>query len=180
MPGFPHIAYTPDVQRAQLHYAGQVQDSAPEEVRLAEDERTFIEARDGFYLATVNSDGWPYVQFRGGPPGFVRVLDDVTLGWADFRGNRQYVSAGNLAGEDRASIILMDYAARRRLKLFAHIRVVDADLASDLAHQLAIPGYRGRVERIMTAKVVAYDWNCPQHIAPRLTREKWERQAQAP
>lgn len=173
MAGFSKIAFTPAVQDAQRHYAGMPQDAVAEPVHLGEPERSFIAERDSFYLATLNSEGWPYVQFRGGPRGFLRVLDDVTIGWADFRGNRQYVSVGNLAGSDRISLILMDYGHRRRLKLFARATVVDAEQDLALGARLTIPGYRGRVERCITAKVVAFDWNCPQHITPRWSEEEW-------
>lgn len=173
MAGFSLIAYTPAVQDAQRHYAGLPQEVISEPVQFGDAERSFIEDRDGFYLATVNSDGWPYVQFRGGPRGLLRVLDGTTIGWADFRGNRQYVSVGNLADSDRISLILMDYGRRRRLKLFARASVVDAENDPDLAERLTIPGYRGRVERCVTAKVVAFDWNCPQHITPRWSKEEW-------
>jgi len=180
MPGFGNIAYTPAGQRAQIHYAGRAQDRAPEESILGEAEAAFIQERDGFYLATVNADGWPYVQFRGGPPGFLRVFNDTTVGWADFRGNRQYVSVGNLSGSDRLAMILMDYPNRRRLKLFAVATVIDVESDPALAALLVVPEYRGRVERLVTARVVAFDWNCPQHITPRYTRAEWERENGAP
>lgn len=177
MPGLSALAYTSSVKRAQLHYGGKALEVEPEEVRLGDAERSFIEARDGFYMATVNSEGWPYVQFRGGPPGFLRVLDETTVSWADFRGNRQYVSVGNLLNSDRVSMILMDYSRRRRLKLLARATVVDVELAPELARRLVVDGYRGRVERLVMASIVAFDWNCPQHITPRWTREEWEQRS---
>jgi hypothetical protein len=137
--------------------------------RLGPDEAAFIAARDSFYLASVTPDGWPYIQHRGGPPGFLKVLDDRRLGFADFRGNRQYLTVGNLAGDDRVALILVDYPNRRRLKLLARAQV--ADLARDpaLAARLVEPDGDARVERGMILAVEAFDWNCPQHIVPRFT-----------
>ena len=140
--------------------------------RFTEAEAEFIARRDSFYMATVSETGWPYVQHRGGPPGFLRLIDDRTLGFADFRGNRQYISVGNLAANDRAALILMDYARRRRLKIYA--RVEPKDLAGDpeLAAKLATEGYRGLAERALLLHLEAFDWNCPQHITPRFTEEE--------
>jgi predicted pyridoxine 5'-phosphate oxidase superfamily flavin-nucleotide-binding protein len=138
--------------------------------RLGPGEAAFIAARDGFYLASVSEAAWPYVQFRGGPTGFLRVLDARTLGYADFRGNRQYVTTGNVAANDRVSLFLMDYAHRRRLKIFGRMRVVEADDDPALAAKLAVPGYPARVERMVLIAVEAFDWNCPQHITPRYTQ----------
>jgi len=118
----------------------------------------------------VSETGWPYVQHRGGPAGFVKVLSPTTLGFADFRGNLQHVSTGNALGDDRASIIVVDYAHRRRLKLLGRLRFVDlADADPELVRRVELPGYRARVERVALFEVAAFDWNCPQHIAPRFT-----------
>lgn len=174
---YTEIAFTPAVKAAQERYgsreANTVFDRDPQDrVRLSEAEIAFISARDGFYQATVNEDGWPYVQFRGGPPGFLKVLDERTLAFADFRGNRQYISTGNLASNDRVSVILMDYARRRRLKVLGRVKVLDAGDAPQLASAVALPDYRGKVERVFVITVEAYDWNCPQHITPRFTAEE--------
>jgi predicted pyridoxine 5'-phosphate oxidase superfamily flavin-nucleotide-binding protein len=134
--------------------------------RLGAAEAAFLAARDSFYLATVSETGWPYVQHRGGPPGFLKVLDEATIGFADFRGNRQYVSLGNLGGDDRVSLILVDYPRRRRLKILGHARAVDD--AATLA-RLAVPDYPAKVERGLLIAVAAFDWNCPQHLTPRFT-----------
>jgi hypothetical protein len=134
--------------------------------RLGSAEAAFLAARDSFYLATVSETGWPYVQHRGGPPGFLKVLDEATIGFADFRGNRQYVSLGNLGGDDRVSLILVDYPHRRRLKILGHARPVED--AATLA-RLAVPGYPAKVERGLLIAVAAFDWNCPQHLTPRFT-----------
>lgn len=171
--GFLDIANTPAVQAAQeRNGVGDVwRDFAGHRAfdRFGETERQFIAQRDSFYMATVSETGWPYVQHRGGPAGFVRVLDDTTLGFADFRGNRQYISVGNLSADDRASLIMVDYPARRRLKLFVHAREVDLATGPDLAAKLAMPGYPGKAERGFVLRLEAFDWNCPQHITPRFT-----------
>jgi predicted pyridoxine 5'-phosphate oxidase superfamily flavin-nucleotide-binding protein len=152
-------------------------------------ERQFLAELDGFYLATVSETGWPYVQFRGGPAGFIHTPDEHTIAWADFRGNRQYISMGNLALEGRAALIFMDYARQTRLKVYGWASVNDIPTPhpgsrgrpdTGAAHtrphdpatggtSLAVPGYPGRVEREVRVDVTAYDWNCPQHITPRYT-----------
>ncbi len=134
--------------------------------------RSKIQQRDGFYIASVGETGQPYIQFRGGPAGFLKVLDDRTLGYADFRGNLQYISVGNLAANNKAAIILMDYANRRRLKIFAEIEIHDAADRPDLIEKLADPGYDAKIERAFILKVEGFDWNCPQHITPRYTIEE--------
>jgi predicted pyridoxine 5'-phosphate oxidase superfamily flavin-nucleotide-binding protein len=147
-------------------YAKMTAQPAPE--GLTERERAFIAARDSFYIASVNEEGWPYVQHRGGPKGFLAVLDETTLAMADYRGNKQYVSTGNFKNDDRASLFLMDYPNRARLKILARAAVIDADADPDLAARLAVDG-GGRVERLFTFAVEAFDWNCPQFITPRFT-----------
>ncbi len=142
--------------------------------RFSTDEAQFIAERDSFYLATVSKNGWPYIQHRGGPPGFLRVLDDQTLGFADFRGNRQYLTLGALADEDRVALFLMDYPRRRRLKILAHMVPHDLKAEADLAARLATPGYRALAERGFTLRLHAFDWNCPQHITPRYTAAQVE------
>lgn len=129
--------------------------------------RDYLAERDGFYLASVGETGWPYVQYRGGDPGFVHVLDDHTLAWADLRGNLQLVSTGNVLGDDRVSLIAMDYAHRRRLKLFGRARVLAPTEDPHLTARLAPPGEEDTVQRLVVVGVEAYDWNCPQHITPR-------------
>lgn len=175
--GYFTVAFTPGVQAAQSRYGSQkayARYQAQTRLSATGDpltpaETEFIAERDGFYLGTVGETGWPYVQFRGGPQGFLRVLDDHTLGWADFRGNRQYISIGNVAGNDRVALFLMDYANQLRLKIFGHVQVVDVQDRPELAVKLTAPGYRAKVERAVTVRVEAYDWNCPQHITPRYT-----------
>ncbi|MEO1709436.1 MAG: pyridoxamine 5'-phosphate oxidase family protein [Pseudomonadota bacterium] len=135
--------------------------------KLTASEATFIALRDSFYMASVSETGWPYVQHRGGPTGFVKVFDPNTFGFADFAGNRQYISLGNLMRNDRVSFFFMDYANRSRLKVLGHASYVDAD-NMEVLNQLVVPGYRARVERGVIIKVAAYEWNCPQHITPRV------------
>ena len=172
------ILFTDSVRKAQEHYGsrGQMERLRTQGAAndtLGEHERGFIEARDGFYLATVSESGWPYVQFRGGPAGFVRVLDGKTLGYADFRGNRQYISTGNLARDDRAALFFMDYAARARLKLLGHAKLLDAREVPELTARLAVPGYPAKIERVVLITVEAFDWNCHQHITPRYTEAEF-------
>ena len=171
---YADIAFTDAVRAMQSSmgsraaYAGL--DHAPSEgVRLGGQEAAFIHERDGFYQASVSETGWPYVQFRGGPAGFLKVLDPQTLAYADFRGNRQYISVGNLLGNQRVSIILMDYANQRRLKILGRVRLVGERDDPELLARLAPTNYRARIERAAIISVEAFDWNCPQHITPRFT-----------
>jgi predicted pyridoxine 5'-phosphate oxidase superfamily flavin-nucleotide-binding protein len=176
--GFLKIATTPSVARAQAANgsAGRWAAAAGEREfdRFTKAEQEFIAGRDSFYLASVSETGWPYVQHRGGPPGFLKVLDDQTLAFADFRGNRQYISLGNLTANDRVALFLMDYPHRRRLKIYAHAE--SRDLKSDpaLAQQLLTPGYKALPERALLLHLDAFDWNCPQHITPRFSEAELE------
>lgn len=142
--------------------------------RFSQREAAFIAERDSFYVASISSTGWPYIQHRGGPPGFLRMLDDATLAFADFRGNRQYLTLGNLADEDRVALFLMDYPNRRRLKILARMAPHDLTADPDLAARLATPGYRGVAERGFTLRLHAFAWNCSQHITPRFTEAQIE------
>jgi uncharacterized protein len=139
--------------------------------RLTAAEAEFISARDSLYLATVSETGWPYLQHRGGPPGFVRLLDDRTIGFADFRGNRQYVTVGNLITNERIALFFMDYPSRTRLKLLGRARMVGLDDQATLS-RLEMPDYRARVERGLVITVEGFDWNCKQHITERFTRDE--------
>ena len=142
---------------------------------FTDDEAAFIASRDSFYMATVNADGWPYLQHRGGPLGFLKVLGPHQLGFADLKGNRQLLSTGNLDGNDRVSVFLMDYPRRERLKILGHARVLDAREHPDLCDQLSpSPELRGKIERLFLIEVVSYDWNCPQYITPRFTEAEIE------
>ena len=176
--GFLDIASTPSVRAAQEANGSrelwQRFDGDRASDRFSENEIAFIDARDSFYLASVSESGWPYVQHRGGPTGFLKVLDETTLGFADFRGNRQYISLGNISADDRVALLLMDYPNRARLKILAHMEVRELDAASDLASRLALPRYRGKPERAFLLHLETFDWNCPQHITPRFTAAEIE------
>lgn len=167
---------TESVLRAQRQYYGHAAKitNAPERDLLGEGEAEFIAARESFYLGTVSETGWPYVQHRGGPKGFLHLLNPSTLVFADYQGNRQLLSTGNLSVDDRVSLFLMDYPNRTRLKILGHARVEDARLHPDLAAQLANPGMKARGERIIFIDVVSFDWNCPKYITPRYSFEEVE------
>lgn len=173
---FAEIAFTENVKAQQEKYGSRKSYARMEAMargtELSFNEGDFIAERDGFYLATVGENGFPYVQFRGGPRGFLKVLDARTLAYADFRGNLQYISVGNLQGNDKAALILMDYAERQRLKIYARIEVIAAQDAPKLIAQLQDASYNAQVERAMLLHVEAFDWNCPQHITPRYTMEE--------
>jgi predicted pyridoxine 5'-phosphate oxidase superfamily flavin-nucleotide-binding protein len=172
MPSYGAIAYTPSVRAAQRNMRSPVAWSAEDpdtEYLLGPDETEFVTGADGFFQATVSDTGWPYVQFRGGPPGFVHVLSPTRIGYADLRGNRQYISVGNLAHDDRVSLFFVDYPSRRRLKLFGHAFVSDDDA---IVGPLAQGADRGRIERAVVIDVVAGMWNCHQHITPRWTAQQ--------
>src|SRR3990167_1191216 len=181
---FSDITFTEHVKAAQTQYGSRAANQGFEQAddprsELTAREMEFIGARDSFYQATVGDNGWPYVQHRGGPPGFIRVLDSRTIGFADFRGNVQYISVGNLLGDDRIALFLMDYANRRRLKIWGRARIVhEADDAALLA-RLEVVSYRARVERGILIRVEAWDWNCPQHITPRFTEAEIEQRMAA-
>ena len=174
---FANIAFTPTVTRLQeeqgsrASYARMQAADGPVNLYLSEVEAEFIAARDSVYMATVTETGWPYIQHRGGPMGFLRVLDDRTLGFADFRGNRQYISLGNLSTDDCVSLFLMDYPNRRRLKILGRARAVGLEDTATLA-RLDLPDYRARIERGFLITVEGFDWNCPQHITPRFSMEQ--------
>jgi predicted pyridoxine 5'-phosphate oxidase superfamily flavin-nucleotide-binding protein len=168
--------FTPKVLAAQQHYFGRSQSlpPQPESDPLTEEEKAFIEARDSFYMATVSENGWPYMQHRGGQTGFLRVVSPNQLAFADYKGNRQMLSTGNLAANHRVALFLMDYPRRERLKILGHARVEDARQHPDLVAQIAEPEVRGIVERVVLIEVVSFDWNCPKYITPRFTAAEVE------
>jgi predicted pyridoxine 5'-phosphate oxidase superfamily flavin-nucleotide-binding protein len=178
MTGFLDIASTPSVKAAQrangsAEFCDKLRGKRAFD-RFTDVEAKFIAGRDSFYLATVSESGWPYVQHRGGPAGFLRVLDARTLGCADFRGNRQYISLGNLTADDRVSLLLMDYVNCRRLKIYAHTEAKDLSSDPELAERLALPHYDAKPERALLFHLEAFDWNCPQHITPRFSVRELE------
>jgi uncharacterized protein len=183
---YQELAMTPAVQEAQRHYYGQAQSfpaiADSEVTPLGEREIAFIAMRDSFYMATVSETGWPYVQHRGGPIGFLHLLNPLRLAFADFHGNRQLLSTGNLAGgRDRVALFLMDYPHRTRLKIMGHAHVLDAHEDPALAKALASDDkLLTKVERLFIIDVVSFDWNCPQHITPRYTEAEIETLIVAP
>ena len=175
---FAELAFTPSVKAAQQRdgsragYARNFEsDDEVSNDRLGEAEADFIAAQRSFYMATVSETGWPYLQHRGGPRGFLKVLDDKTLAFADYAGNRQLISVGNLAVNDRVALILVDYAQRVRLKLLGRMTVKDLSADDALAKTLVDPAYRARPQRAMVITVEGFDWNCPQHIPMRIDAE---------
>jgi predicted pyridoxine 5'-phosphate oxidase superfamily flavin-nucleotide-binding protein len=174
---YAELTFTDDVKARQEHQgvretARRMEEAPVEDTRLSEREAGFIAQRDSFYMATVLQNGWPYLQHRGGPKGFLKVIDDQTLAFADFRGNLQYVSTGSVQRDDRVALFFMDYPNKQRLKLMAHAEVIDADDDPDLVAAVEDPDYRARIERVVVLKVEAFDWNCPQHITPRFTADE--------
>lgn len=173
---FAEIAFTESVKTQQEKYGSRRSYARMEAVErgteLAFAEADFIAERDSFYMASVGENGYPYVQFRGGPKGFLKVLDQRTLAYADFRGNLQYISVGNLNRNDKAALILMDYTRRQRLKIYALSEVIEANDAPGLIAKLQDPEYKSQIERVMVFHVQAFDWNCPQHITARYTIEE--------
>ncbi|MBH0200178.1 MAG: pyridoxamine 5'-phosphate oxidase family protein [Nitrospira sp.] len=167
---------TESVLRAQRQYYGHAANitDAPERDTLGEAEAEFIAARESFYLGTVSETGWPYIQHRGGPCGFLRVVNETTLAFADYKGNRQLLTTGNVSLNDRVALFLMDYPNRARLKILGHARVEDARAHPELVAQLADPTMQPAVERLVFIEVVSFDWNCPKYITPRYSLEEVE------
>lgn len=177
-PSFLDIAGTPSVKVAQAANGVAMRSTTGEAhiepSQFGPMEAQFIASCDSFYLASVSESGWPYVQHRGGPRGFLRVIDSSTLAFADFRGNRQYISLGNVSVNDRVALLLMNYAARQRLKIYARIEAKSLESEPRLAEILALPGYRAKPERLFVLHMEALDWNCSQHITPRFTEQEIE------
>ncbi|MCH8618336.1 2Fe-2S iron-sulfur cluster-binding protein [Undibacterium sp. TS12] len=174
---FADISFTPSVKAAQSLYGSREANRGFELVEekrdhLLERDMEFIGDRDSFYQATISQNGWPYVQHRGGPAGFLKILDAKTIAYADFSGNAQYLSVGNLFASDKISLILMDYATRRRMKIWGHANIIHEEEDARLIARLEMPGYRARVERAVVITVEAVEWNCPQHITPRFTEKE--------
>ena len=174
---FTDITFTKEVKDAQekwgsRHIYEKVEKRGAEENRIYHRERELIEEMDGFYMATANEDGWPYVQFRGGPKGFLKVIDEQTMGYADFKGNLQYISTGNIMATKKTALILMHYPSRTRLKIWAETEILDPKEHPDLKEKLVVKDYGAVVERLVLYHVKALSWNCPQHIPQRLTIEE--------
>ena len=176
---FSSLAFTDDVAAVQREMGSRnanekLNQRGPANDTFSEFEKDFIGRRDGFYISTVGETGWPYIQFRGGPTGFLHVVDDRTLAYADITGNRQYITTGNLRSNDRAALFLMDYPHQGRLKILGHVEVIPWKDAPDWKTQLLIPP-KGRPERAVLIHVAAFDWNCPQNIPQRWTIEELQR-----
>jgi hypothetical protein len=174
---FARVAFTPLVKQQQTLHGSRQQYERVEQFgkagdALTEAERNFIASRDSFYMATVSETGWPYVQHRGGEPGFLHVLDDHRIAFADYRGNRQYISLGNIGHDDRVALFLMDYPTQSRLKILGHAAVHEGADAQELIGELSGPNVRALVERAMVIRIEAFDWNCQQYITPRYTEEQ--------
>jgi predicted pyridoxine 5'-phosphate oxidase superfamily flavin-nucleotide-binding protein len=177
MPNFGSLVFTPAVKALQEKYGSRRQyerseGSGPSPARLGRDETEFIGERDTFYIATLGSTGWPYVQHRGGPKGFLKVIDDRTLAFADFRGNRQYISTGNLVTDNRVALILVDYPRQLRLKILGRTEIFEGEKAREWIEKVRDPDYKAVIERVYVIRIEAYDWNCQQYIVPRYTEEE--------
>jgi len=176
---FAEVAFTPLVKEQQSLHGSRGQYERVEEFghfdqQFTPMEKEFIAGRDGFYMASVSESGWPYIQFRGGAKGFLHVIDDQTIGFADLRGNKQYISTGNLLHDDRVALFLMDYPAQSRLKILGHAEIFeDGAPAKEWMERLRVPREKSLVERAVLIHVEAFDWNCPQHITPRYTQEEF-------
>lgn len=170
---FTHLAKQQQELHGSRRQYQRIEDNGEPGSRLGEDEREFFEARDGFYMATVSETGWPYIQFRGGPKGFLHVLDEQTVGIADLRCNKQYISVGNLQQDDRVALFLMDYVGQQRLKILGRTKIFEGNQeAQELIAKLRTAEHNALPERAITVCVEAFDWNCPQHITPRFTEEE--------
>jgi predicted pyridoxine 5'-phosphate oxidase superfamily flavin-nucleotide-binding protein len=172
---FAELAFTPAVKKQQQihgsrHLYERVEQSADLGDSLGPDEREFLQASDGFYMASVTETGWPYIQYRGGAKGFLHVLDERTIGFADLRGNKQYISVGNLEHDGRVALFFMDYPHQSRLKILGRAKVYEGtEEARKLIEQLRVPEEKSPAERALVIHVEAFDWNCPQHITSRYT-----------
>ncbi|MEK9629251.1 MAG: pyridoxamine 5'-phosphate oxidase family protein [Nitrospinota bacterium] len=176
---FMDFAFTESVKKVQGKYGTRTVYQKMESKngfrnQLAWQEKSFIKNRDSFYMSSVGENGWPYLQFRGGPKGFLKVIEESTLAFADFRGNGQYISAGNINATRKIVLFLMDYIQQQRLKIWAEAEVLHSADHPELLKKLVRPDYEATVERVFVFKVQAFDWNCPQHITPRYTKEEME------
>jgi hypothetical protein len=174
---FGSVVFTPVIKALQERYGSRKQyeklsQSGDAPARLGPEEKKFLGERDTFYMANIGSSGWPYVQHRGGPKGFLKVIDDRTLAFADFRGNRQYISAGNVTTNDRVALIVVDYPRQLRLKILGHAEIFEGEDAKEWVKKVREPGYNATVERVFVIRIEAFDWNCPQHITPRFTEDE--------
>jgi predicted pyridoxine 5'-phosphate oxidase superfamily flavin-nucleotide-binding protein len=181
---FGSLVFTPVIKALQEKYGSRrayarMEPGEPAADRLGPDESAFIADRDSFYMSSVGETGWPYIQHRGGPKGFLKVIDGQTIAFADFRGNKQYISTGNLETDNRVAIIMVDYPRQGRLKILGRVEIFEGDAGREWIDRLREPGYKAVIERVYVIRVEAFDWNCPQHITPRFTEDEI-REALAP
>jgi predicted pyridoxine 5'-phosphate oxidase superfamily flavin-nucleotide-binding protein len=173
---FGSLVFTPTVKALQERHGSRRQyakrEAGSSRDRLGPEEKDFLAERDSFYIASIGSTGWPYVQHRGGQAGFLHVIDDNTLAFADFRGNKQYISAGNLTGDNRVALILVDYPKQARLKILGRVEILEGEQAAAWMERLRPREYAAVIERVFVIHMEAFDWNCPQHIVPRFTVEQ--------
>jgi uncharacterized protein len=174
---FGSLVFTPTVKALQERYGSRRQYARLEQLGemrtgLGPDEKEYLGERDTFYMASLGESGWPYVQHRGGPKGFLKVIDDTTLAFADFRGNKQYISTGNLLTDNRVALIVVDYPRQLRLKLLGRAEIFEGEKAKDWLPKVRDPEYRAVTERVYVIRIEAFDWNCQQHIIPRYTDEE--------
>lgn len=176
---FAALAFTEEVKAMQEKMGSRVSYARMERDiyvdGLTENEIDFISQRDSFYMATIGDNGFPYIQHRGGPKGFLKVLDSKRVGFIDFKGNMQYVSVGNIASHNNVALIIVDYPSRTRLKILATAEIVELKDNQALYNTLDLQEYKFKPERMMVFNIEAYDWNCPQHITPRYTIEEIEK-----
>lgn len=173
---FTNYAFTPSVQELQTRYGSragyQSMAESGDRYVLGEKEYDFIQTRDTFYMATGGRNDWPYVQHRGGPAGFLKIVNPTTIRFADYSGNRQYISAGNVLDNEKTSLFLIDYPTKQRLKIWAHATVQFAEDVPELVADLADENYPVKIERVFTLEIQGFDWNCPKYITPRYTIEE--------
>jgi len=174
---FGSLVFTPAVKALQERYGSRrqyarLEESGSSPVRLGPQESEFLSERDSFYMASLGASGWPYVQHRGGPKGFLKVIDDSTIAFADFRGNRQYINTGNLMTDNRVALIMVDYPRQLRLKILGRAEIFEGEQAKEWTKKVGDPAYKAIVERVFVIRVEAFDWNCQQHIVPRFTEEE--------
>jgi len=174
---FGSLVFTPVVKTLQERYGSRRQYARIEQLGdmpggLGPEERDFLGERDTLYMASLGETGWPYVQHRGGPKGFLKVIDERTIAFADFRGNKQYISTGNLMTDNRVALILVDYPRQLRLKILGRAEIFEGEKAKEWLVKVRDTGYKATTERVYVIRIEAFDWNCQQHIIPRFTEEE--------
>jgi predicted pyridoxine 5'-phosphate oxidase superfamily flavin-nucleotide-binding protein len=174
---FGSLVFTPVIKSLQEKHGSRRQyarlyDSGGSRDRLGPQESEFLAERDSFYIASIGETGWPYVQHRGGPKGLVKVIDESTIAFADFHGNKQYISTGNLMTDNRVALIFVDYPGQARLKILGRVEVLEGESAQKWIERLRDHGSKLPVERVFVVRIEAFDWNCPKYITPRFTAEQ--------